>query len=64
MRPITAELRTKVVCGYRNHNYLLRKLRFMTANPIRNDDGVRRFLALGIAPPMRADARLDPLPRL
>jgi transposase len=38
--------------GYRNHNYLLRKLRFMTANPIRNDDGVRRFLALSITPPM------------
>jgi hypothetical protein len=32
--------------GYRDHNYLLRKLRFMTANPIRTDDGVRRFLAL------------------
>ena len=38
--------------GYRNHDYLLRKLRFMTANPIRNDDGIRRFLALGITPPM------------
>jgi transposase len=38
--------------GYRNHGYLLRKLRFMTANPIRNDDGIRRFLALGITPPM------------
>jgi transposase len=38
--------------GYRDHNYLLRKLRFMTANPIRTDDGIRRFLALGITPPM------------
>ena len=38
--------------GYRNHDYLLRKLRFMIANPIRNDDGIRRFLALGITPPM------------
>jgi transposase len=38
--------------GYRNHDYLLRKLRFMTANPIRTDDGIRRFLALGITPPM------------
>ena len=38
--------------GYRNHDYLLRKLRFMTANPIRNDDGIRRFLALGITPPV------------
>jgi transposase len=38
--------------GYRNHDYLLRKLRFMIANPIRSTDGVRRFLALGITPPM------------
>ncbi len=38
--------------GYRNHDYLLRKLRFMTANPIRTDDGIRRFLALGLTPPM------------
>jgi len=38
--------------GYRNYNYLLRKLRFMTANPIRSEDGIRRFLALGITPPM------------
>jgi transposase len=38
--------------GYRNHNYLLRKLRFMVANPIRSNDGVRRFLALGLTPPL------------
>jgi transposase len=38
--------------GYRNHDYLLRKLRFMVANPIRTDDGVKRFLALGLTPPM------------
>ena len=38
--------------GYRNHDYLLRKLRFMTVNPIRTDDGIRRFLALGLTPPM------------
>jgi transposase len=37
---------------YRDHDYLLRKLRFMTANPIRSDDGIRRLLALGITPPM------------
>ena len=30
----------------------LRKLRFMTANPIRSDDRIRPFLALGITPPM------------
>jgi transposase len=33
--------------GYRDHDYLMRKLRFMTANPIRTGDGLRRFLALG-----------------
>jgi transposase len=38
--------------GYRNYNYLLRKLRFMTANPIRTEDGTRRFLALGLTPPV------------
>jgi transposase len=38
--------------GYRDYNYLLRKLRFMTANPIRTEDGTRRFLALGITPPL------------
>jgi transposase len=37
--------------GYRNHQYLLRKLRFITGNPVRNRDGVRRFLALGIPTP-------------
>ena len=37
--------------GYRNHAYMLRKLRFMVANPIRSVDGIRRFLALGITPP-------------
>ncbi len=38
--------------GYRDHDHLLRKLRFMTVNPIRTEDGIRRFLALGIAPPL------------
>lgn len=38
--------------GYRNHDYLLRKLRFMTANPIRTEHGLRRFLALGLTPPV------------
>jgi len=37
--------------GYRNHAYLLRKLRFMVANPIRSVDGIKRFLALGLTPP-------------
>jgi transposase len=38
--------------GYRNHQYLLLKLRFMTANPIRTKSGVTRFLALGLQPPV------------
>lgn len=42
--------------GYRDHEYLFRKLRFMTANPVRTDDGVRRFLALGIPAPHRSAA--------
>lgn len=37
--------------GYRNHAYLLAKLRFTTANPVRNSDGIKRFLALGIPTP-------------
>jgi transposase len=37
--------------GYRDHQYLLRKLRFLTANPVRTRDGILRFLALGITPP-------------
>jgi transposase len=35
--------------GYRNHAYLLKKLRFITANPIRNSTGIKRFLALGLS---------------
>jgi transposase len=42
--------------GYRDHAYLLLKLRFMTANPIRTQDGVARFLALGLPAPMRQAA--------
>lgn len=34
--------------GYRNYNYLLLKLRFMTANPIRSREETQRFLALGL----------------
>jgi len=41
--------------GYRNHAYLLAKLRFITANPVRNSAGIKRFLALGLpTPPTRA----------
>lgn len=35
--------------GYRDHRYLLLKLRFATANPIRGRTGVSRFLALADA---------------
>ena len=44
--------------GYRDYAYLLLKLRFMTANPIRSDRGVARFLALGLPtpPPLRKAA--------
>lgn len=37
--------------GHRDLDYLLRKLRFVTANPVRREDGVRRFLALGLPAP-------------
>lgn len=37
--------------GYRDLDYLFRKLRFVTANPVRKEDGVRRFLALGLPAP-------------
>lgn len=37
--------------GYRDHQYLLRKLRFLTANPVRTCDGVKRFIALGLPTP-------------
>ena len=37
--------------GYRNHAYLLAKLRFTTANPVRNRAGIQRFLALGLPTP-------------
>lgn len=42
--------------GYRDLDFLMLKVRFMVANPIRNDDGVRRFLALGLPTPYRAAA--------
>lgn len=42
--------------GYRDLDFLLLKLRFMTANPVRTDDGVRRFLALGLPVPYRKAA--------
>ena len=38
--------------GYRNHDYLLLKLRFMVANPIRSRASVGRFLALGLPTPL------------
>lgn len=40
--------------GYRDHEYLLAKLRFITANSVATDGGIRRFLALGLPPPVPA----------
>lgn len=42
--------------GYRDHDYLLLKLRFMTANPLRTSEGTARFLALGLPAPLRFTA--------
>lgn len=39
--------------GYRDHQYLLLKLRFMVVNPIRTEDGTKRFIALGLPVPMK-----------
>jgi len=39
--------------GYRDYDYMLLKLRFMTANPVRTSSGTQRFLALGMQPPHR-----------
>ncbi len=39
--------------GYRDYQYMLLKLRFMTANPVRTIDGTQRFLALGLPQPQR-----------
>lgn len=40
--------------GYRNHHYLLAKLRFITANPVRSAKAVHRFIALGLPTPVPA----------
>lgn len=42
--------------GYRDHQYLLMKLRFVTANPVRSSDGVKRFVALGLPAPLNPKA--------
>lgn len=39
--------------GYRDLDYLLLKLRFMTINPIHTKWDIERFLALGVQPPLR-----------
>jgi len=39
--------------GYRDYQYMLLKLRFMTANPVRTTEGTQRFLALGLPQPQR-----------
>jgi transposase len=40
--------------GYRDYQYLLLKLRFMTVNPVRSISGTQRFLALGLPEPRAA----------
>lgn len=40
--------------GYRNHAYLLRKLRFMIVNPLKTRAGLRAFVDLGQATPTAA----------
>jgi transposase len=42
--------------GYRDLDYLLLKLRFMVANPVRTESGTKRFLALGLPQPLRRAA--------
>ena len=42
--------------GYRRLDLMLLKLRFMVANPIRNENGIRRFIALGLPPPLKRAA--------
>jgi transposase len=37
--------------GYRDLPRMLRRLRFMTVNPLRSADGLKRFVALGVTPP-------------
>lgn len=37
--------------GYRDLQRMLRRLRFMTVNPLRSADGLKRFVALGVTPP-------------
>jgi transposase len=40
------ETLVRVGRGYRNHPYLLRKLRFVTVNPLQTADGARAFLSI------------------
>jgi transposase len=42
--------------GHRNHAYLFAKLRFITANPVRSANGIKRFLALGLPAPLASAA--------
>lgn len=37
--------------GYRNLDCMVRRLRFMIVNPVRNQRGIERFLAIGATPP-------------
>jgi len=42
--------------GYRDLDFLLLKLRFAVVNPIRTENGAKRFLALGLPAPYRTAA--------
>jgi transposase len=52
------ETLVRVARGYRNHQYLLRKLRFLTVNSIRTEHGVRDFLALADPDPAHVKVAL------
>ena len=41
--------------GYRDLQRMLRRLRFMTVNPLRSADGLKRFVALGVTPAFPVD---------
>ena len=50
------ETQVRLGLGYRDLDFLLLKLRFAIANPIRAEGGVLRFLALGLPVPDRRAA--------
>ncbi len=53
------ETLVRIARGYRDHQYLLRKLRFLTVNPIQTKEGVRDFLAIADPDPAVVKVALD-----